>query len=53
MKEWKNMKITPETHRKLMEMKIELTPILKNPNLTFDDVINYLINHYKKTVKQS
>jgi len=50
---FKMMKIKPETHQKLIEMKIELTPILKNPNITFDDVINYLINHYKKTIKKS
>jgi hypothetical protein len=49
MKEWKNMKITPETHKLLEEMKIELTPKLKDPNLTFDKVIAYLINLYKET----
>jgi len=50
---FKMMKIKTETHQKLMELKIELTPILKNPNLTFDDVINYLISYYKRTVKES
>jgi hypothetical protein len=52
MKEWKNMKITPETHKLLEEMKIELTPKLRDPNLTFDKIIAYLINHYKQHSKK-
>jgi hypothetical protein len=47
------IKITPETHKLLEEMKIELTPKLKDPNLTFDRIIAYLINHYKQHSKEA
>ncbi|MEM2567810.1 MAG: hypothetical protein QXH20_04975 [Candidatus Bathyarchaeia archaeon] len=52
MTEQKTLKITPQTHKLLEEMKIELTPKLKDPNLTFDKVITYLIEHYKKHQKK-
>jgi len=50
---YKMIKITPETHKLLEEMKIELTPKLRDPNLTFDKIIAYLINHYKTHQKES
>jgi hypothetical protein len=53
MKEWKNMKITPETHKLLEEMKIELTPKLRDPNLTFDKIIAYLIKFYREHSKEA
>jgi len=50
---YKMIKITPETHKLLEEMKIELTPKLRDPNLTFDKIIAYLINYYKTHQKES
>lgn len=46
------MKITPETHKLLEEMKIELTP-KKESNLSFDKVIAYLIGFYKQHKKEA
>jgi hypothetical protein len=50
---YKMIKITPETHKLLEEMKIELTPKLRDPNLTFDKIIAYLINYYKQHSKEA
>ena len=50
---YKIIKITPETHKLLEEMKIELTPKLRDPNLTFDKIIAYLINYYKQHSKEA
>jgi hypothetical protein len=47
------IKITPETHKLLEEMKIELTPKLRDPNLTFDKIIAYLIKFYREHSKEA
>jgi hypothetical protein len=50
---YKMIKITPETHKLLEEMKIELTPKLRDPNLTFDKIIAYLIKFYREHSKEA
>jgi len=45
---YKPIKIKSEVHKELMKIKVELIGKTENPNITYSDVLSFLIKFYRE-----